>query len=180
MQTTVLGRLKYKCWPVQRTCATKTKTGIAQIRGIQLLKYKHLPAKLTCTTKPRKKTQNKSANSEHVRFWRRQGLTGIGRNERMHTTVKQPCSSSTMNHATSWFERKTTELYSKRCSYEKKGSRSKAQQLQIFFLATHVSKVFGPNTAPIRPRYVPDNYAFFQKFNRQRLAFFQKSEIYKN
>ena len=115
--------LKYKCWPAQRTCTTKTKTGIAQIRGIQLLKHKRLPAKLTCTTKSRKKTQNKSANSEHVRFWRRQDLIGIGKNERMHTIVKQPCSSSTMNHATSCEiivrKRKTAELYSKRCNYEK-------------------------------------------------------------
>ena len=160
--------LKYKCWPAQRTCTTKTKTGIAQIRGIQLLKHKRLPAKLTCTTKPRKKTQNKSANSEHVRFWRRQGLIGIGRNERMHTTVKQPCSSSTMNHATSCeiMVRRKLRNYIQNGATTKNWSRSKAQQRHIwecifscdagFFPATHVSKVFGPDTAPIRPRYGPD------------------------
>ena len=70
-----------------------------------------------------------------------------------------------------------------------------------FFPATHVSKVFGPDTAPIRcrygpdtaliwPRYSPDTApirpryghrsAFFQKFNCQRLAFFEKIGTIKN
>ena len=199
--------LKYKCWPAQRTCTTKTKTGIAQIRGIQLLKHKRLPAKLTCTTKPRKKTQNKSANSEHVRFWRRQGLIGIGRNERMHTTVKQPCSSSTMNHATScetMVRKRNYGTIFKTVQLRKTGQDPKRNSgtsgnaffpaMQGFFPATHVSKVFGPNTAPIRSRYGPDTAPirpwyvldtatgvhFSKKLTAKGWHFFKKSEIYKN
>ena len=142
----------------------------------------------------------------------------------MHTIVKQPCSSSTMNHATSCEiivrKRKTAELYSKRCNYEK---LVKIQCIfscdTCFFPAMHVSKGFGPDTAPIRSRYGPDTVpirprygpdmapiwprygpdtapirprygpdtspirppkCIFPKFNRQRLAFFEKIGTIKN
>ena len=97
----------------------------------------------------------------------------------------------TQPHAKLLFERKTAELYSKRCDYEK---LVKIQCIfscdTCFFPATHVSKVFGPDTAPPRARYGPDmvpirpryghRSAFFQKFNRQRLAFFEKIGTIKN
>ena len=177
--------LKYKRGPAQRTCTTQRKTRVAQIRGIQLLKHKRLPAKITCTTKSRKKTQNKSANSEHVRFWRRQDSIGIGKNEKMRTTVKQPCSSSTMNHATSCeiiVRKKNCGTIFKTVQLRKNWSRSNAffSCDTCFFPATHVSKGFGPDTAPIRPRYGPDTATevhFSKNSTAKGWHFLKKSEL---
>ena len=76
-------------------------------------------------------------------------------------------------HAKLWFERKTTELYSKRCNYEKlvKIQSATAAHLGMhFFLRCRVFSLqrmflkflapirprYGPDTVPIRPRYGPD------------------------
>ena len=101
---------------------------------------------------------------------------GIGKNERTHTTVKQPCGSNSMNHASSCeimvrFERKTAELYSKRRTYRKNWSSIQSatnctsENYMHFFSAIHVSKGFGRDTAthtfliflaPKRPLFGPD------------------------
>ena len=88
----------------------------------------------------------------------------------MHTIVKQPCSSSTMNHATSCEiivrKRKIAELnYIQNGATTKNWSRSNAffLAIHVFFLQCMFLKVlapirprYGPDTVPIRPRYGPD------------------------
>ena len=92
----------------------------------------------------------------------------------------------TQPHAKLLFEREKLRNYIQNGATTKNWSRSNAffSCDTSFFPAMHVSKGFGPDTVPIRPRYGPatgpirprygHRSAFFQKFNRQRLAFFEK------